>query len=143
MFKVMTANKFTAALPLNAHTYRLLIFKEPACFALNFASLRIVLFVSSRETRLCGTSNFSSTTLFIFLNKFANAFYRKNHHSHSENARPTSVQSRLFFVPVSQREANYSKHPFALARGLKNKSAFSFYFGSSTHIAPRCFILPA
>jgi hypothetical protein len=66
-----------AALPLNAHTYRLLIFKEPCLLRLFLASLRIVLFVSSRETRLCGTSNFSSTTLFNFPNKLAHAFPAK------------------------------------------------------------------
>src|SRR5271165_6409149 len=67
----------TAALPSSAHTYRLLIFKElhPACFAsrcFRCTSLRfqqIVLFVSSRETRLCGSFRFPSTTLFILFSK--------------------------------------------------------------------------
>jgi len=79
MFKVMTANKFTAALPLNAHTYRLLIFKEP-CLLRFSASLRIVLFVSSREMRLCGVFNFSSTTLFELLNKIFNQTAKQPQH---------------------------------------------------------------
>jgi len=65
----MTAIYITAALPLNAHTYRLLIFKEPCLLRYqlaSFASLRIVLFVSSREARLCGMFQFSSTSFLIY-----------------------------------------------------------------------------
>ena len=49
--------------PPSAHTYRLLLFKEPSCLTPLRASLRIVLFVSSRETRLC-REFFTSSTIF-------------------------------------------------------------------------------
>ncbi|WP_217646048.1 hypothetical protein, partial [Collimonas sp. OK307] len=55
----------------NAHTYRLLIVKEPSTSRhQNPGSRRrqIVLFVSSREMRLCGVSSFSSTT-FLFISE--------------------------------------------------------------------------
>lgn len=57
----------SAALPSNAHTYRLLIVKEPSTSRhqkTGSQRRQIVLFVSSREMRLCGVSSFSSTTFF-------------------------------------------------------------------------------
>jgi len=58
-----------SAFPSSAHTYRLLIFKElfsASRHAFYRASLfqQIVLFVSSREMRLCG--NFSFSSIFLF-----------------------------------------------------------------------------
>ena len=62
----------SAALLLNAHTYRLLIVKEPSTFAPPEPGSRrrqIVLFVSSREMRLCSVSSFSSTTFLLTTEK--------------------------------------------------------------------------
>ncbi|MCA1324027.1 hypothetical protein, partial [Herbaspirillum sp. alder98] len=59
------------SLPLNAHAYRLLIFKDLFCrtasLSLRLRRQQIVLFVSSREMRLCGFYRIASTTFFAFL----------------------------------------------------------------------------
>src|SRR5438445_1823585 len=58
----------TAAFPSSAHTYRLLIVKEPPPPSRpdlrRSRRCQIVLFVSSREMKLCGVSLFSSITIF-------------------------------------------------------------------------------
>ena len=81
MFKVSGQPKPTGAVPSSAHTYRLLIVKE-LFVALRSLRLRLlrrfayftlccqsVLFVSSRETRLCSFFPNPSTTLFSFSSK--------------------------------------------------------------------------
>ena len=91
----------------SAHTYRLLVVKEPGnsvCRQPPQGTCRLprsVVFVSSREARVCGICCFASTVFFRFASK-----------------KPD--QHAAFFRPrraVPQREANYSKRRFWSARG--------------------------
>jgi hypothetical protein len=111
--------RFAAAFPSSAHTYRLLIFKElfllRTLLALRFLSrramrhtvLRIVLFASSREMRLCGVSEFASTTLFS-----------------AYPAHP--ALPHLPLTPAFQREPNYIKCSGTLASVCRGRLLLFF-----------------
>ena len=134
MFKVSSSPKQTGAVPSSAHTYRLLIVKElfVALRSLRLRLLRrfayftlccqIVLFVSSRETRLCSFFPNPSTTLFSFSSKtwqprllyypcfttcIPSSFLLVSYSSHPLFA--------ACFSTVSRREPNYSKPSQTLA----------------------------
>ncbi|WP_211482449.1 hypothetical protein, partial [Collimonas sp. OK607] len=89
----------SAALPSNAHTYRLLIVKEPSTSRhQNPGSRRcqIVLFVSSREMRLCGVSRFSSTTFLLLTEKLFTA-----HTNFNPLYFPQTSLPKTAFLPLS------------------------------------------
>ena len=116
IFKVLRSDlRPIAALPSSAHTYRLLIFKElplrsPRTFYFRAACRQIVLFVSSREMRLCSTFRFPSTALF-------SCFLKTSHPTTTLTIPPIAHSTHPFLQIrlVSQREPNYSKHSSPLA----------------------------
>ena len=67
--KFPTLPKHRCRTPLSAHTYRLLIFKEPTYLA-KFCNLShcfwIVVFANSKEAELCVDFNYSSSTSLSF-----------------------------------------------------------------------------
>ena len=123
-----------AALPSNAHTYRLLIVKEPSTSRhQNPGSRRrqIVLFVSSREMRLCGVSSFSSTTFYYspknFLLPTSTSTRFVSLKLRSQNS-PNFSSAASFISRRSQREANYSKPSHAPASTLLNIFRFTSFY---------------
>src|SRR5690606_36632963 len=113
-----------AALPSNAHTYRLLVFKEPVCQTFR-PSLRSVVFVSSRETRLCGRFRFSSTSFLKIRFKFSSK-RRRQKTSTTQSKKPVSLSENHLLQPPSRngtRTISNSSEPWqALFRKYFNFS---------------------
>src|SRR5437899_7808457 len=109
----------TAAFPSSAHTYRLLIVKEPPPPSRpdlrRSRRCQIVLFVSSREMRLCGVSLFSSITIFRKLQNFLLPILTT---STSPSPPPACFSCRL--RTLSRREPNYSKATTVAQGGKRN-----------------------
>ena len=103
--KFPTLPKHCCRTPLSAHTYRLLIFKEPTYLA-KFCNLShcfwIVVFANSKEAELCVDLNYSSSTSLSFFLLIHLYFAKTLKHTIHQQSQLLCSSSNLESTPINE-----------------------------------------